>query len=288
MSSLALHFAGGGAFFSGAACLLIGIALVICKTGRIAALAGRLAVAIGIVVVACSATPLPSWAYGIWILCLVFWMVGRSFTPGRVWMLRLKTIGPILPFAWTLAAIGMEIPYQISPAIPKSEWKTLFVIGDSLSAADPTYGEKPWPEVLADRHPEVHVVNLAQVGATVKSAMKQSAQVDAGLVILEIGGNDLLGHTSPEEFADRLELLFGRLAGPSRTLVMLELPLPPFYNRYGAIQRRLAHQHGVFLIPKRYFAGVLGGEAAVLDGLHLSPNGHRKMAEMIWRMIGKV
>jgi acyl-CoA thioesterase-1 len=67
--------------------------------------------------------------------------------------------------------------------------------------------------------------------------------------------------------------------------VMLELPLPPTFNRFGEIQRRLARRHNVVLIPKRYFASVLVGEEATLDGLHLSPSGHRKMAEMVWQMV---
>ena len=66
---------------------------------------------------------------------------------------------------------------------------------------------------------------------------------------------------------------------------MLELPLPPLYNRFGAIQRRLARRYGVVLIPKRYFAAALSGEAATIDGLHLSPAGHRKMAAMIWSLV---
>jgi len=63
---------------------------------------------------------------------------------------------------------------------------------------------------------------------------------------------------------------------------MLELPLPPLFNRFGEIQRRLARRYDVLLVPKRYFAGVLIGEQATLDGLHLSPAGHQKMADMIW------
>jgi acyl-CoA thioesterase-1 len=66
---------------------------------------------------------------------------------------------------------------------------------------------------------------------------------------------------------------------------MLELPLPPLYNRYGEIQRRLAGRHHVLLIPKRYFASVLIGSTATIDSLHLSAAGHQKMSEMIWQVV---
>jgi lysophospholipase L1-like esterase len=67
---------------------------------------------------------------------------------------------------------------------------------------------------------------------------------------------------------------------------MLELPLPPIYNGYGEIQRRLARKYGVPLVPKRFFAQVLAGSDSTVDGLHLGPAGHRKMANMIWHFVG--
>jgi hypothetical protein len=62
---------------------------------------------------------------------------------------------------------------------------------------------------------------------------------------------------------------------------MFELPLLPNYIAYGQIQRRISRKYGVFLIPKRYFAGVLSGAAATTDGLHLSQIGTRRMATIV-------
>lgn len=66
---------------------------------------------------------------------------------------------------------------------------------------------------------------------------------------------------------------------------MFELPLPPFCNEFGRVQRRLAAKHGVTLIPKRVFATVLAGEEATLDSIHLSRAGHERMAEVVWGLI---
>src|SRR5437764_1030097 len=77
------------------------------------------------------------------------------------------------------------------------------------------------------------------------------------LVLAEIGGNDILGDTGPEAFGRGLDALLGRLRAGGRTVVMLELPLPPSYNRYGEAQRRLARRHGAFLVPKRVLLGVM-------------------------------
>jgi len=97
----------------------------------------------------------------------------------------------------------------------------------------------------------------------------------------------VLGSTSPAEFERDLDRLLTKICRPDNAVVMLELPLPPLYNRFGETQRRLASRHGVILIPKRYFASVLIGEQATLDGLHLSSVGHQQMAKMIWELLAK-
>jgi acyl-CoA thioesterase-1 len=120
-----------------------------------------------------------------------------------------------------------------------------------------------------------------------RSALRQAEDVEQGpaLVLIEIGGNDVLGETSQHRFAADLDALLSRLRRPGHHLVMLELPLPPFYNGYGRTQRRLAKKHGVVLIPRREFAGVIFAADATSDGLHLSERGQRLMANMLWRHI---
>jgi acyl-CoA thioesterase I len=100
-------------------------------------------------------------------------------------------------------------------------------------------------------------------------------------VIVEIGGNDLLGPTSAEQFERDLDRLLRMLQPEDREIVMLELPLPPTYNRIGRIQRRLAADYNVRLIHRRHFARVFLHSGGTLDGLHLSNSGHASMARMI-------
>ena len=66
---------------------------------------------------------------------------------------------------------------------------------------------------------------------------------------------------------------------------MLELPLPPTCNAYGRIQRRLARQYETLLVPKRVLLGVLQQPGTTLDTIHLSQEGHQRMAEAIWNAV---
>ena len=82
-----------------------------------------------------------------------------------------------------------------------------------------------------------------------------------------------------------LEALLSRLKSNGRTVIVLELPLPPTFNRYGEIQRRLARRHGVRLVPKRVLLGILTTGGATLDSVHLSETGQALMAETIWGIL---
>ena len=125
------------------------------------------------------------------------------------------------------------------------------------------------------------------MGDTARSALKRArkVQIDSPLVFVEIGGNDVLGSTQPADFATDLEALISHIAAPGRQIVMFELPLLPFYHEYGRHQRSIAAKHGVALVPKRVFLSVLAGNDATMDTVHLSQEGHRKMAETVWGLV---
>jgi lysophospholipase L1-like esterase len=108
------------------------------------------------------------------------------------------------------------------------------------------------------------------------------------VVLIEIGGNDLLGGVPPEEFKRGLEAILAKVALPGRTVVMFELPLLPHKVAYGQIQRRLAAKYRVWLIPKRYFTDVIGGVNATSDGLHLSEIGSQRMAALVAHALSPV
>jgi len=283
MSSVALHFASGAAFFTGTALLFAGLLIVSFARRKILPAIGRMFLLGGLFCVIMSATPLPVWAWCVWGTSFVAWAAcAASKKISRDW----RTAALLAAAGCTLASAVWELSFHLPPRAVTRRWDRLVVIGDSLSAADFTEGGEPWPTLLA-RDTGATVVNLAFSGANAASAEKRvSADDVAGaLVLMEIGGNDILGATSSSDFETSLERLLQKVCRKDNAVVMLELPLPPLYNRFGEIQRRLARRYDVILIPKRYFAGVLVGSQSTIDSLHLSPAGHRKMAALIARFV---
>lgn len=98
-----------------------------------------------------------------------------------------------------------ELAYKITPRLVGFDRQPLIVIGDSMSAE---LGDAiPWPRVWTKRS-QREIKNVAVGGATVHSAMNQCAELDDRVnVILEIGGNDILGETTADSFERSLDTL---------------------------------------------------------------------------------
>jgi len=62
---------------------------------------------------------------------------------------------------------------------------------------------------------------------------------------------------------------------------MMELPLIPWRGPFGLWQRRLAAKHGRGVDSEAGTGRVVLREENVLDGLHLSPAGHERMAQVL-------
>jgi len=248
---------------------------------RIVRSALRILVLVGIAVVAGSSTPLPLWIQAVWCVQALVCMV--IFQPDAA---RVRTI-PHVIFLVVLSAglCAWEATYRIQPKINVAQDQTVYVIGDSISAGL-SGKEKTWPDLLA-QSTLLNIINLAQPGATLASAMQQVQDIKAphALVILEIGGNDLLGGAKAADFRAQLDALLAKLATGGNGIVMFELPLLPFKNGIGEAQRSLAEKYHVELIPKRCMTDVIGRDGNTVDGLHLSPQGHKDLAEAVRGML---
>jgi acyl-CoA thioesterase-1 len=278
--TIAAQCMNGNVFFPGLALVAPACVLNIFLKRPLLKIFVRLALFLGFVLVAVSATPLPFVYYAVLLVLLVcFWFeCGRGPSKRVYWWLAVVLLQ-------VFAMAGRELPYHWAPKIPLPKSGALFVVGDSLSmGADPP--GKNWPELLGNLT-KLKAHNFSFGGAKVETALSNAKRIDddEALVILEIGGNDLLGGTPVADYEKRLGEMLSIVCRAHRQVAMIELPLPPSFNRYGIVQRALAKSHHVTLIPKRYLASVLAAPGATVDGLHLSNAGHARLAEAIGELI---
>ena len=285
MNLVGLYFASGDSLYGGAALLLLTTVLSLYSKHRWSRLRNLVTwVAFAMIVMAC---PPFVWTIDvIFLMSFVLWFfVSNRTVPGWDWV-RSAATAALLVLLLLLPVV--ELPHRSMPVITGDASDHLVVIGDSISSGiDPRVA--PWPVVLQEIT-GVPVKNLAQPGAstTEGQAMAEKVIPQDRLVLIEIGGNDLLTGVPSNEFGHALDALLSKLILPGRTVLMFELPLLPHKIAYGQIQRRLAAKYGVFLIPKRYFIEVLGGADATSDGLHLSEAGTRRMATLVAGVLSQV
>lgn len=279
MNPIVYHIASGQSFFTGCTLIILAALMSLSDKPWTRRMMG-LSFLLGMIAVVVSSTPLPWWSYGVLGTVTLTWLLVQF----RKRKQRGLTYAMIV--VW-LAAVGLELPFHLLPHVEPVADRSLTVIGDSVTAGLGDAKTTTWPVLLNHAH-GLTVQDLSRVGATVSSAQKQVAetQVESPLVLLEIGGNDILGSTTSAQFETGLEQLLAELAAPGRQLVMLELPLPPFYHQYGLVQRQLARKYGVKLVPKRVFLSVLAGGGATLDSIHLSQAGQQQMANVVWEIVG--
>ncbi len=213
------------------------------------------------IAIAASGTPLPLWFYGIGVTLIVLSLWPRPLAAESLVIRRRFRVIVGSLVLWCAVGGVWEMSYRLPPRLDgKGSYDSLVVIGDSVSAGLLGPRERTWPKQFRERYFD-KVVDLSAEGATARSALRQAQALDAraenvsAVVLIEIGGNDFFESVPPANFAADLDRLLTVLRRPHRQLLMLELPLPPFYNAYGRVQRELAARHRVPLITKARVRG---------------------------------
>lgn len=279
MNWLVYHIASGHAFFTGVGLVILAV-LVSRRNKPIANRIAALAFLIGAIAITISSTPIPYLYYVVALVLTVAWVISRYVKSWNRW-------APTAVVAVWLVAAALEIPYHMTPSLSPATERSIAVIGDSVTAGMGGRDKsKKWPAILANQL-DLDVQDISHMGETAAAALKRvkKQQISASIVIVEIGGNDLLGSTTSAEFELDLDALLAYITAPNRQVVMFELPLPPFCHEYGRIQRSLARKHRVALIPKRIFLSVLAADDSTLDSIHLTQAGHDRMANGVWEIV---
>lgn len=213
-------------------------------------------------------------AVSAWLICL--WRQSIH------WQSR---CGVLVTGVVLVSALG-ELPRQWSP---RSLWPvttSVAVIGDSVTAGLEAR-DRTWPRVLAETT-TITVYDASQQGATVMSAQQQLQRLDGrgDVLVLIIGGNDILEGHSGTGFADELRKLVQMAHERYPRLVLFEIAAPPGHAAAVAAQRRIAAEFQVPVISRRQLLSVITGGGNTQDGIHLSDQGQARLAEIVRLTLG--
>lgn len=185
---------------------------------------------------------------------------------------------PLVLLAFVLfAGCRREIPNLDSPGT------TIVAFGDSITAG---YGaEGPgttYPERLAERIGRP-VINEGVPGDTTADALARIEPVlahDPWLVIVELGGNDLLRQTPIERVEANLTAIVERLLAARIAVVLVEIHGPFGGGRYADLFERLGEKYHVPVLEDA-LPDILSDPKLKSDEIHPNAAGYAKLAEAV-------
>ena len=175
----------------------------------------------------------------------------------------------------------------------------LAILGDILAAG---YGHAPaqaFPNrlqaALKDKGRNVTVINHGVSGDTTMGGLERVDWMMADkpdIVMVELGGNDMLRALDPASTERNLDAIMGKLkqAGTTVWLVGMMAPRnfgPEYVNQFDGIYKKLADKHGVPLYP--FFLDGVAQDPALNqpDGIHPNAKGVDVIVERILPFVTK-
>lgn len=165
----------------------------------------------------------------------------------------------------------------------------VLALGDSLTAGAGVDPEQAWPALLAERT-GWEITNGGVNGNTSADALRRLPALldehEPALVLVTIGGNDMLRHVPREETVANITRILTLIGERGAKTVLLATPEPSvagaaFRNLSAAdFYAELAETHRIPLIEDS-IADVLSAPELKSDPLHPNATGHALLAEKI-------
>lgn len=168
----------------------------------------------------------------------------------------------------------------------ESTGTSVVCLGDSLTAGAGAAPEEAYPARLEELL-GVPVVNAGVPGDTTADGLARLGSVlshDPWLVIVELGGNDLLRRRPVEDAHADLSALVEGLLAAGAAVVMVETEAPLFGGEYDELSASVARRYGLPLV-EGVVGEVLGDPGRKSDQIHPNAAGYADIARAVAHVV---
>jgi len=205
-----------------------------------------------------------------------------------IWVNGWRVVTAVGTVLFLLAGCGS--PYD-EIANLDSQGATVVCFGDSLTRGVGASQGGDYPARMAELLPGLPVINAGRDGDTTGSALarlqRDVLDEDPLMVIVLLGGNDVLNRVPEEETLDNLDRIVGRCVDAGAMVVLVHAKYGVFKDPYRGDFTRIAKKHGAVLAPN-VLKDILGNPRAMSDQIHPNNDGYAVMASRIAQVVEPV
>ncbi len=156
------------------------------------------------------------------------------------------------------------------------------LLGDSIGQEYGVEKDQAYPALLR-KQMDIDLINASRSGNRTEDALKRLREdvlaLDPAVVIVEMGGNDLLKRVSREETENNIRKIVERVHAKKAAVVLVGIDGPLGVGLDG-LYKELARELGTGYV-KNIMRGILGNSDLMVDQIHPNAEGHKMIAERI-------
>ena len=165
--------------------------------------------------------------------------------------------------------------------------KPIVFFGNSITAGQGAGADEDFPSLIG-KALNVPIVNAGVSGSTTRDALlrinKDVLSKNPSIVVIELGGNDLLEHVDIEVSRRNFDLILSKIKPTGAKIVILGVKFFLFSKKYEIDLRDLAKKYDATYVPD-ILEGVIGDQSLKFDDLHPNARGYQKIAEKLTPII---
>lgn len=180
--------------------------------------------------------------------------------------------------------------------------KTIVFFGNSITAGYGLDMSQAFPALVQRKIDSLHLAyKVVNAGVSGETSSGGNSRIDwvlrqpVDVFVLELGGNDGLRGIPVAETRKNLQSIIDKVKAknPGVKIVLAGMQIPPnmgkqYTGEFREMYPELAKKNNIALIP--FLLQGVGGEAEFNqdDGIHPTPEGHRILAENVWKVLGNM